>query len=201
VQDYRRLLKPAGYELARLYADRLVSLVRGEDKVTVHLVNDGAAALEGTLIVEVLSTLTGDLHERRELPVQALPGERKVAHSISITALDPTATAIRATVATEDEELTDWTFLAEPKDMRLGQPRFRILLDADGLTLEVQGAAFDLVLYDMDDPENLHGATPLPGWEAVTLVNQRRAYTYKRRPQRIGIRSLAGLQVFEVGNT
>ncbi|MCC2672892.1 MAG: glycoside hydrolase family 2 immunoglobulin protein beta-sandwich, partial [Armatimonadetes bacterium] len=45
VQDYRRLLKPAGYELARLYADRLVSLVGAEGEEAVHVVNDGATEL------------------------------------------------------------------------------------------------------------------------------------------------------------
>jgi len=200
VQDYRRLLKPAGYELARLYADQLVSLVRSEGEVTVHLVNDGATILEGTLTLEVLSTLTGEIQARREMPVRVDPGERKPVHVEPISGYEATATAVRATVAGCGSSFSVTTFLAEPKEMQLGTPRLRVTLD-ERLTLHVEGAAFDLVLYDPDDPENVRSeALSLPGWEAVTLVNESRAYAYRHRPARIGVRSLAGLQVTEPGS-
>jgi beta-mannosidase len=195
VQDYRRLLKPAGYELARLYADRLVSLVRTEGEVAVHLVNDAAAEWEGILSLEVLSTVTGELRARHELPVRIVPGERTVVHTEALAEYEAAETAVRAIVHAGDESLGVTSFLAEPKEMQFGEPQLRVTLGAGELMLHVAGAAFDLVLTDPDDPENLRsGNLAQPGVEAVTLVNESRSYRFAHSPRRVVVRSLAGFQ-------
>lgn len=198
VQDYRRLLKPAGYELARLYADRLVSLVRTEGEVAVHLVNDGAAEWEGVLTLEVLSTVTGELRTLRELAVRVAPGERTAVLTEVIAEHEATETAVRAIVRAGDESLDVTTFLAEPKEMQFGESRLRVTLGEGELTLHVEGAAFDLVLTDPDDPENLRtGNLRQPGCEAVTLANESRNYQFTHPPRRVTAHSLARTQELE----
>lgn len=191
VQDYRRLLKPAGYELARLYADHLVSLVRNGDEIAVHLVNDDVTDLEGILILELLSTLSGGVLTRRDLPVRIAAGERRVVYTEPVANEDPTVTAVRATVTTGAKRFEVSTFLAEPKEMEFWEPRLSVTLGDGELTLHVERAAFDLVLTDPDDPENLRsGGLDQSGTEAVTLVNESRSYRFSRPPVRLQCRLL-----------
>ena len=59
MEDYHRLLKPAGQEMARVYAPTLVSLVVGEGRTEAWLVHDGPASVTGTLRLEAVDTLDG----------------------------------------------------------------------------------------------------------------------------------------------
>lgn len=195
VQDYARLLKPAGYELARLYADPLVSLVVNPRHVDVWLVNDGATSLAGTLAVEILSTLTGEVRARHEALVRLEAGERRAVHQQPLAGFEPAETALRATVTTEaGETLRGFTLLAEPKETRTAPARLKATV-TDRIRLRVEGAALDLVLYDPDDPANIRPAgLAQPGWDAVSLVNESREYTFVHPPQRLEAWTLSGRQ-------
>jgi len=192
VQDYMRLLKPAGFELARLYADRLVSLVLTEGRLDVHLVNGGSAALEGVLILELLATPGGDVRLRRETPVRLGPGERAAVHSEPVGEFNAAEVLARATVAADGETFSAVALLAEPKAMRLVPPRLTVTV-GERLALRVDGVAIDLILYDPDDPGNLRpDGLPHSGWRAATLVNETLLYAFARPPRRLAARSLAG---------
>jgi beta-mannosidase len=193
VQDFLRLLKPAGYELARLYADQLVSLVVAEERVDVHVMNDGTRALDGGLLLEVLSP-RGAQGLRREADVHMGAGERGVVHSEARPTLAPDGQIVRATVTTKGGELSAVALLAEPMSMRLELRRVSATVKA-GILLQVEGVALDLVLYDPDNAANVRPETVrLPGWSAATFINESRAYSFADRPQRLVARSLAGLQ-------
>ena len=52
----------------------------------------------------------------------------------------------------------------------------------------------DLVLCDPDGSANVRPErVQLPGWSAVTLINEACGYSFEHRPQRLLARSLAGI--------
>ena len=192
VQDYARLLKPAGYELARLYADHLLSLVVTEESVDVHLVNDGPTDLKGTLLLEVLSTTSGEARVRRQARVEMSAGARGVVCSESLSGLEATSHFVRATVTTEPGVCSAVALLAEPKKMHLAPPQLSATV-GEQIALHVDGVAIDLVLYDPDDSANVRpGVLRLPGWSAATLINETRGYSFVQRPRRLAAQSLEG---------
>ncbi len=107
VQEYSRLLKPAGFELRRVYAQDSIAVMPGEGGFTVFLLSDcGAAA---PVLVEAVSTVDGSLIEALTLAGSAtgiwLATDRFRANQ----------TALRFSLS-GSPETTRWQLLAEPKD-------------------------------------------------------------------------------------
>lgn len=187
VQDYARLLKPAGFELARLYAPALVSIEIAGGEARVHVINDSPDYLRTALTVEGISTITGErLYASREI-VEVAPGERAIQATLDLERFDATSTCLRASM---EPTTPTWAFLSEPKDTRFGDPM--IDLEAgEHLYVRVAGFAADLVVWDADDPGNVFDlATGQAGWRALTLANETATLGLRHAPGDLRFRRL-----------
>ncbi len=190
VQDYLRNLKPAGFELQRLYADVVVCLESKEGSLKVWAVNDGSGPARETLHVEIVDTLTGELRKQGHQVVTIEVGERKVVSEIDISIFDPTRTAVSVQLS-PDATRARWCFLAEPKDMRFAEPQVEAVL-TDVLEVRVKGFVAEFVVWDMPwCPYQLEGS-PGPGWDPVTGLDPVIRLEPGLEPEDLVARCLAG---------
>jgi len=124
VEDYLGVLKPAGYELRRLYADVMVSLAFRTGGIDVWVCNDGVSAFEGVLEIEVVDTHTGPI-SRDEVLVSLSSNSRAAVSEFDGSRYHSTRTAVRFSLGGVDR----WTFLCEPKDLDLPEPVFEYTND------------------------------------------------------------------------
>ena len=192
LEDYHRLLKPAGQEMARVYAAAMVSLVLTETSVEAWLVHDGPAPESGTLRVQTVDTITGEMRELGSSEVSLAPGERLKALELDLSGLDR---GRRALVATLDDrpETARWAYLSEPKDMQLGSSSLSASVEGDRLVVRVEGFVGDLVVWDEADPRAVLGPwTGLAGRAAVTVAKGTAIFPLGGPVTRLRGRSLAG---------
>ena len=196
MEDYHRLLKPAGQEMARAYAQTLVSLVLKEDSVDAWLVHDGPAPESGTLRLVAVDTIDGGMRELGSVEFALESGERLKALSLDLAGEDRGRTALVATLDGRPETAR-WAYLSEPKDMQLGTPRLSATLDGDRLTVHVEGFVGDLVVWDEADPRAVLGPwTGLAGRAPVTVANGTATFPLGGAITRLRGRSLAGEHAF-----
>jgi beta-mannosidase len=136
--DYRMRPKAAWYYARRFYAPLLLSLTAKEDRLSVYLVNDGPAPVEGTLAVRALDS-TGALLWEVSQParVEAAASALALEAELPAAVLDAAERSIlHATFAGEENTL----LLVEPKEMHLAVPQLRITTaaDADGLVVKLE---------------------------------------------------------------
>jgi beta-mannosidase len=194
VQDYLRLLKPAGYELKRLYADRLISLLRTDGKMEITLVNDGALNWAAELKVEVFSVTDGASLSTKQLSAEISSGAR-----VKIDELETEAFGSALVRVTTKDGNSAVSLTREPKDTEFGTPEFQFEVAGEELKVTVKGVAVDLVVIDPEDPFNLLPAgTDLPGACAVTLINESTSYPFDTKPRKVTAEWLHGRQEFEV---
>lgn len=193
LEDYHRLLKPAGHEMARAYAATLISLVKTGAGVDAWLVHDGPEPIAGTLRVHSVDTIDGGQREIGVFPARLAPGERRKALALELTGLDPTRTALVA--ALDDRpDTTTWALLDEPKAMRLGEPHLETLIESGRVVVRVHGFVADLVVWDEADPRAVLGPlSGLPGRAAVTVANGTVAFPLGGPVTRLRARSLWGV--------
>jgi beta-mannosidase len=158
VQDYARELKPAGFELERLYAHVLLGMRIEEGEVVLCAANDAPDAIETAAELELMD-MAGELLDRAVFPVRLEPGERIEIGRVPSGEENRHERVVCARLRGEPKSET-WRTLEEPKAMRWQPARLR---SRDG-ELVVEGLAYDLTLTG----ELLGG---LPGTRAVTLAN------------------------------
>lgn len=188
VQDYMRLLKPAGFELKRLYADRLVSLYREDSELSTYLINDGSTSWSANLLFEVFSTIDGVLLQHETLVAEVQPNSRFLLDRQNTSAYT------NALIRVSDETgAATFALVAEPKDTEFAAPEFFVDISEEGLEIGVRGIAIDLVVTDPDDPYNLTPkGTALAGMASQTLINERAYFDYKVKPTQLAVQSLYG---------
>jgi len=197
VQDFRRMLKPAGFELHRLYAAILLSIERTEDGVNVHLVNDGQEPFSGVVTLEAVSTIDGSGRGRRSVTTEVGPGDCRIVIAESFNSELAGRTAVRAFVEGRSDTET-WSLLANPKETLFAPPTITVQAGT-WLTLTIEGFAADLVAFDPEDGGNLFDlATGEPGWRATTIYNGSLHLGCKHPPMAIRVRTLAGVQEIEL---
>jgi beta-mannosidase len=194
VQDYLRLLKPAGYELKRLYADHLISLYPVDGKIGLTVVNDGGMDWETSILIEVVSVMDGSLMHSKTLPVHVPSGGR-----VQVETLE-TGFAVPALIRAKSEDgVVAWTLDREPKEIEFKEPEFTFEFSGDKLTVTVLGVAVDLVVIDPDNAFNLKPAmADLPGACAVTLVKESAAYGFETKPTRLSLDWLHGRKTVSI---
>jgi len=193
VQDYLRHLKPAGFELKRLYNHVMISLdhVAGASEMKVHLTNDSFDKKAVTLEAEFFNTVTGDAIHSSCQSWNLEPGTRALVTTLDLQHFDHKSTAVRLRIQ-DDPESDRWAFLAEPKDMKWGTPHITVT-QGETLRLTVQGFAPDLVVWDPTDGTTVQSTTTLqPGLQPKTLVNETAEYNLLGPVQTLIVRSLAG---------
>lgn len=186
VQDHARELKPAGFELARLYAPAMLSVVVGESVVELWGVNDGAAPYDGHVVLDFIDTVSGLRVRGHEFESRLAPGQREVVGRAELPGLDRRQAVIRASWAGVPDSET-WRLLCEPKDMRLGTPRLSYTQEGDRLTVAVEGFAYDLTVWG--DGLLVSG---LPGLCARSVANGILEYRFSGDIASLKARSMAG---------
>jgi beta-mannosidase len=140
VQDYSRNLKPAGWELVRLYGPLMVSLrIEGEELV-VRAANDGCARFEGEIELGLVKG-SGEQHDRKVFAAALEPGQPKELLRVPLDGIERNRMLACAQVRGIPETVT-WRTLDEPRNMRLSAPSFSLAEE----TLRPDGLVVDLVL-------------------------------------------------------
>jgi beta-mannosidase len=143
--------KALAYELRRLYADNLVSIVRDNDQVSVWVVNDGTEEITGTIELRATELATGRLlGEWAEEFVTAGAGRRVNGLQASVAGLAVPDVLLTATwVGTEA-----WQLLAEPKAARLPAAEPLVISTSDDgyLTVKTTTPLVDLMLTEEGSP-------------------------------------------------
>jgi beta-mannosidase len=166
IQDYRRQIKPAGFELARLYAAVVLHAVVEDGKVRVGIANETGSPIEGSLYVQFYG-MDGALLNAESHPFRADGhGSHEVA-DISTEGFDTSETVVRVS-APGLEVAETWRTLAHPKEMRWQEPK----LTRTGTGLRVEGLAYDLVVRDAEEDFPIALRTwYLRGSEAICVAN------------------------------
>ena len=198
VQDYKRLLKPAGFELNRLHAQQMVAYTTDEHYHQIYIINSSLVDFNGFVVAGAWSTVSGELIETKKLPVKVPSGQSEQPLSFGRD-LDPTSTLIRTEIEGRPASRSSY-LLSEPKEMKLVKPEIAYSISGNTITLSIQGIAVDLIAYDPDDHTNLMPEGPLAGVAAQTLINENARFTFTHPPSRIVVRSLRGSQEIELAN-
>jgi hypothetical protein len=192
VQDYRRLLKPAGFELRRVHEPLLVSIEITGDHLNIHVANDSPTSFHGDLNVQFISTLDGSLISGEHTVVSLDTNERKVCVSKDLKGLNKAATAVKAFLVGQEHN-ANWQLLAEPKETKFGVPEITATVNGKELKVKVKGFARDLVVWDPEDASNIYDLrTDQPGWQAHTLANEVITLGFRNEPKNLQARSLSG---------
>jgi len=137
--------KAAAFELRRLYAPALASLVVADGAATLFTVLDNASErVAGTAWLEARSLLDGRSLARVEVHVELAPGERKPVLDLELGAFVPEETLV---VGGFGESRT-FRLLSEPKHARLVTPRLVVSPAASGLVVTTDRPVVDLWLWD-----------------------------------------------------
>ncbi len=199
MEDYNRLLKPAGHELSRLYAHHLLSAVISEGTASIWLLNDGPDAVKGSVLVELIDTVTGGRVASESINVELDANQRKVVGEIGLTSFDPKRTALRL-IFNGDLRTERWQLLAEPKETEFGVVKLRHEIEAGVLKVSVKGFVHDLVVWDADSAECVRAPhTGLTGWAPRSVANGTIEYPLHGIPTAILGRSIAGSHDLSLG--
>lgn len=192
LEDYHRLLKPAGQEMARVYAPTLVSVVLKDGFADIWLIHDGPLPETGVLKVSAIDTFSGDRRELGSSQVNLTSGQRLLAQCVNLTGLVPTRTALVA-VLEGCPKTARWTYLCEPKDLELGAPTFHAEVEVDRLKLTVNGFVADLVVWDEQNARAVLGPwSGLAGRTAITFANETIEFPLETQVSQLKARSLLG---------
>jgi len=189
VQDYARILKPAGFELARLHADVLVAapFAVGDPDLIAFLVNDGPSPVSGELCLDVYDPASGRCLHSQVWFAEAVPGERVEVARLPTEGLGGIARIGFPGVADR------WVPLVEPRDLALSQPNLVARREGDELIIESDQFVVDLVVWDPDNPGAIRSlAIDEPGWHPVTGPAGEYRYRLGSQTKSIVARSLAG---------
>ena len=191
LEDYRRLLKPAGHELMRLFAPSLICMAHDKGILEVWVCHDGHEELDAILAVEATHLRSGEKLDRDCIPLTMQPGERRCIRKISTERFDLRRTAFRAYFENVPGS-SRWCLLCEPKEAET-YPELEGVEMEGRLHVAVKGVAFDLVVWDPDNPGSvLNPTTLIAGWAPLTVANKRVEYRLLAPTKRVIARSLAG---------
>lgn len=176
--------KALAYELRRLYADRLLSFERQNEKVRLHACNDGDDAWAFGVAVEAFDTRTGELLEAWGGEGTVDPDSRGEILELDLTGLNVHETIL---IATASGAAPTWLLLNEPKLMRFSPPSLLTVSTATPgvLAFSCEGPVFDLMLTSEGDPSPFLD-------NFITTVDGYFEVRCEKVPDVIEARSLAG---------
>ncbi|MBX7133775.1 MAG: hypothetical protein K1X67_13965 [Fimbriimonadaceae bacterium] len=194
LQDYARVLKPAAFEMARAYADVMISIdyVADESEAQVWVVNDSLQPIESSLEMEVVNTLDGSIVDLIQRFVNLQANQRELVYSLNTKELDRSKTAVRFKLSGFDNS-ERWLLLAEPKETEVTMSPIEVRETETGLALDIRGFVADLVVWDRENLAAIqHPKIQQPGWAPMTAVNETLHYRTVSPIRHLRIRSLAG---------
>jgi beta-mannosidase len=189
VVDSEGEYKAAAYELRRLFAPALASLVVTPEHGALWLILDNTREpIREQATVEARSLLDGSILGSWEIDASLDPGERKKVLEFDLSAFEPTETLLAAYFA----ETFSFRLLSEPKKARLPTPRLTASATDAGLLVTSDLPVVDLFLWDAAGQAHFYdNFVTLPAGGEIQLRTS-------ARPQDLRARSLAGPHVVEV---
>lgn len=183
ILDYDGTYKALAYELRRLYADVVVSIVRENESVKVHIANDGVVPVGGFVTLQAYSTLTGELLSEVEAEAEVDVDERGVFLEGTVAGLAVPETLLVASF----EDASTWQLVGEPKSTRFSTPTSitASTWEEGVLYLKFDGPVVDLLL-------STDGNTAPFLDNFITTADNHIAVRVSKRIERIEARSLAG---------
>ena len=189
VLDFDASYKAAAYELRRLYAPALVSLVVSEGRARVTCVLDNAReSVRGEAVLKARSLIDGRSLGRFAASVALAPGERRQVIDVDVSGFARDETILSVTFAGTES----FRLLGEPKNARLSTPRLVASMVPGGIAVESDVPVVDLFVWDRKKTLELSdNFVTLPAGGRVLL----RA---SGKPGRLSARSLAGAHPIEM---
>jgi beta-mannosidase len=183
VLDFDATYKAAAFELRRLYAPALATLVVAEGRARVTAVLDNAREpFRGEAVLEAHSLVDGKSLARLVANVELAPGERKRVLELDITGFPQDVTLVSASFAGTQT----FRLLGEPKNACLSTPRLVASMVPGGVAIQSDVPVVDLFLWDRE------GSLELAD-NFVTLPAGGRALLRARgTPKSLAARSVAG---------
>ncbi len=193
LEDYHRLLKPAGQELARLYAPTLISIVSDESAREIWAISDAAEVRQAAVRWEIVDTVSGDVLDSGSEPCELQPYERKLVARIDLSPQVPTRTALSAWFDGDATSQT-WSWSCEPKDLQTTPIPLHVRREENELVVQLDGFVADLVIVDLEQGGSvLAPQTGLPGAAAVSARGGTLRYGLAGPIGHLLCRSLAGV--------
>jgi beta-mannosidase len=190
ILDFEGEYKALAYELRRLYADHLVSLVRRNEIVEVWVLNDGSSHWSGNVTVTAHHLTDGSELRQETFGFSLDADSRQKVGEYNVAGL---ATPDTLVYAEADSGPTAWHLLAEPKLARHADVTpIRVSFSREGeLVIETFAPVVDLVLTENGSPAPfLDNVLTIPTAGYISLDI---AY----RPSVIEARSLSGVHPVE----
>ena len=189
VLDFDATYKAAAYELRRLYAPALASLVVSDGSARVTAILDNAREpLRGEVVLEAHSLLDGKSVGRFTANVELAPGERRQVIEADISGFPRDETILSVSFAGTQS----FRLLGEPKHARLATPRLVAQVVPGGLAVESDVPVVDLFVWDRD------GALELTDNFLTLPAGGRTILRASGKPGRLAARSLAGAHPIEL---
>ena len=189
IEDFSRLLKPAGFEMARLLAPLLLTadVVHGE--LQVSACNDSQTRLLDELEITFVDTVTGEVVRRKAASVSLDADDRRVLHAVSVSDFQPYRTAFRVSFK-GNSAAPRWGLLCEPKAAEIRPGKIEVVPSSEGFRCTVRSFVFDLTL-SAETP--LSNSAGLAGTFAVTAMpGESFVFRCAQTPLHLVARSLAG---------
>lgn len=182
--------KPAAFELRRLNAPLLLSLVREGDAVHLWGILDNVShPIDVSLRLVVQSLSDGRALGSRDVCVRLAPGERRVLDTVNIVEFDTRTTMVVA----ELEGYRCHALLCEPKELNLRPPsELVVYLESGRLIVEAPEPILDLWLYDDS------GCCVLTDNFVTFVVPGRHLLRCQGEPRQLVARSLAGFHPLRI---
>ncbi len=190
LEDYRRLMKPAGMELRRLFAPLLLCPKISERGLDVIVANDADSAFDGTMTLETYHLPTSALVARQAVPFSVQPSERIHAVNALLPPLPREEAAIRL-YENQYPHLDRWIFLTEPKQLRTAPVEIQAVGAEGKAVVTCSGLALDLVLESPESPLKV-GDFEVEGFPAVSGLNLQLEVRGIAPLRQLNVRSLAG---------
>jgi beta-mannosidase len=175
--------KAAAFELRRLYAPGLLSIVRDGGRVELWAMLDNRERdLAGKAVLEARSLRDGRVLRHWTAEVSLDPGQRRIALAAELAGLAPNEVLLVARL----NELSAVRLLAEPKHVALAAVPLDVVHDGFALSVSSPAPVVDLFLWDEgSELELLDNFVTLPEPGCLTL-------RVRGTPTELRARSLAG---------
>jgi beta-mannosidase len=159
--------KAAAFELRRLFAHALASIVVKDGAATLTCLLDNATTpFSGTAVLEARSLIDGRVLARREAAVTLAPEERRQVLDLDVRSHAADETLVIATFAGTHS----FRLLSEPKAAKLQTPRLTATQAPGTVTLTSDVPVLDLFVWDPAGKTRFHdNFVTLPSGGTVTL--------------------------------
>lgn len=196
IEDFARLLKPDGFEMARLLAPVLISAHIEGGKLRIGVCNDSQKRVDGAIQVNFVDTLSGQIIRKETGRCEVAPDARGITMDLDVHGLPATRTSF--CVSLEGNTIPRWGLLCEPKNAVLQAAPLNVRSHDGKWHITPQGFVFDLV-FAADAP--LADTRGLAGTQAFTAMpGETIVVTTEADPRSLQARSLAGLHPIQMEN-